>query len=95
MRVTAKGKRVIVGTLGEWVRNYLDEAEITKPGACHLFRHTVATMMLENGADIRYIQELLGHSSITSTQIYTKVTINKLKEVYSRTHPKVNKRGRP
>jgi integrase/recombinase XerD len=56
-------------------------------GACHLFRHTAATLMLENGADIRFIQELLGHADLSSTQIYAQVSIGKLKEVDTRTHP--------
>ena len=47
----------------------MDAAAITKPGSCHLFRHTMATMMLENGADIRYIQAMLGHSSLSTTEI--------------------------
>ena len=58
-----------------------------KPGACHLFRHTAATLMLENGAPVSQIQKLLGHSSITSTHIYTKVTLDKLEEVLKDTHP--------
>ena len=49
-----------------------------------MFRHTMATLMLEGGADIRFIQEMLGHGSITSTQIYTQVALRKLKEVYER-----------
>ncbi|MBI4641489.1 MAG: tyrosine-type recombinase/integrase [Candidatus Tectomicrobia bacterium] len=56
-------------------------------GACHIFRHTMATLMLENGADVRYIQEILGHQQISTTEIYTHVTIQKLKEVYELTHP--------
>jgi integrase/recombinase XerD len=55
--------------------------------ACHLFRHACATHMLENGADIRYIQALLGHEDLSTTEIYTRVSILKLKEVHSRTHP--------
>lgn len=56
-------------------------------GSCHLFRHTVATLMLEAGADIRYIQQLLGHEELSTTQIYTRVTITALRRVYERTHP--------
>lgn len=58
-----------------------------KMGGCHLFRHTVATAMLENGADIRVIQELLGHAKLTTTELYTRVSINLLKQVYAATHP--------
>ena len=69
------------------VRRYLIASEIGKIGGCHLFRHTVATLMLENGADIKVIQQLLGHVKITTTEIYTHVAINLLKQVYSATHP--------
>jgi integrase/recombinase XerD len=69
------------------VRDYFDDAGITKRGSCHLFRHTMATAMLDNGADIRHVQEMLGHSTITSTQRYTHVSIARLKAVHAATHP--------
>lgn len=69
------------------VNKYKRRAGITKPGACNLYRHTTATMMLENGADIRVIQEQLGHADLSTTQIYTQVSIRSLKDVYTRTHP--------
>jgi integrase/recombinase XerD len=58
-----------------------------KKGSMHVWRHTAATLMLEGGADVRVIQEFLGHAHLSSTQIYTKVSIAKLKEVHSKTHP--------
>ena len=69
------------------VRRYLIASGIFKVGGCHLFRHTVATLMLENGADIRVIQQMLGHVKITTTKLYAQVSINLLKQVYSATHP--------
>ena len=54
---------------------------------CHLLRHTAATGMLEGGADIRYVAELFGHARLETTQIYTRVSIDKLTEVHARTHP--------
>ena len=69
------------------VRNYLTKSKIGKTGGCHLFRHTVATLMLENGADIRVIQQMLGHVKLDTTELYTRVSINLLKQVYSATHP--------
>jgi len=62
-------------------------ARVAKTGSCHLFRHTIATLMLENGADIRYIQEMLGHAELTTTQIYTRVSIKQLQAVHALTHP--------
>jgi integrase/recombinase XerD len=69
------------------VRTYLRKSKIGKMGGCHLWRHTVATLMLENGADIRIIQEMLGHSKLATTELYTRVSINLLKQVYLATHP--------
>jgi integrase/recombinase XerD len=65
----------------------LKRAGIQQPGACHLFRHSMATHMLEHGADVRYVQEMLGHAHLNSTQIYTRVSIGKLKAVHSATPP--------
>lgn len=73
--------------LSEMVKKYFYHAQIDKPGACHLFRHAMATHMLENGADIRFIQAMLGHSDLSTTQIYTQVSIEKLREIHTATHP--------
>lgn len=86
------GRRVAESYLGQIVRNYLESADIGKTGSCHMFRHTAATLMLENGADVRFIQAMLGHASLESTQIYTRVSIAKLKEVHEATHPAQRKR---
>jgi integrase/recombinase XerD len=81
------GEELSPNRLSQLVRDYVDAAEIGKRGACHLFRHTMATLMLENGADIRYIQEMLGHVELSTTQIYTQVSIRRLKQVHTLTHP--------
>ena len=73
--------------LTKLVRRYLVKSQIGKVGGCHLWRHTVATLMLEKGADVRIIQELLGHSQLSTTELYTRVSINLLKQVYAATHP--------
>lgn len=65
----------------------IHRAGIDKPGACNLFRHSAATLMHDNGADLLYVQELLGHADISTTQVYTHVTIKKLREIYVKTHP--------
>ncbi len=73
--------------LTQLTRHYLVAAGISKPGACHLFRHSMATAMLEGGADVRFVQEMLGHASLETTQLYTHVSIEKLKAVHTATHP--------
>ena len=66
---------------------YVNKADIGKKGGCHLFRHAMATHMLDNGADIRLIQAILGHVKLETTEVYTRVSIKKLKEVHTLTHP--------
>ena len=73
--------------LTELVRGYVDKADIGKRGACHMFRHTMATLMLEGGADIRFIQAMLGHADLKTTQIYAHVAIRQLQEIHRATHP--------
>jgi integrase/recombinase XerD len=81
--------------LTERIRDYLARSGIQKKGGCHLFRHTTATLMLEGGADIRYIQQMLGHADLSSTQVYTHVAIQQLKAVHELTHPAKMKREDP
>lgn len=85
--LTDYGEALIKGRLSALIKTYLKQAGIDKPGACHLFRHSMATAMLDNGADLRFIQAMLGHADISTTTIYTHVSIRKLQEVYERTHP--------
>ena len=82
-----KGSRLSEQYLGNRVKKYLIQAGIEKSGSCHLFRHSMATTMLENGADIRFVQQMLGHADLSSTQIYTHVSVSKLQEVHEKTHP--------
>jgi integrase/recombinase XerD len=82
-----RGRPFSAKVLTAMARRYLDAAGVTRPGACHLFRHTAATLMLEGGADIRYIQEFLGHADLNTTQLYTHVSITALKAVHERSHP--------
>ena len=85
--LTSRGNSFHPNNLSALVRGYVVAAGITKPGSCHIFRHTAATLMLEGGADVRSIQTLLGHEQLNTTQIYTHVTIQRLREVHERTHP--------
>ncbi|MCA9136292.1 MAG: tyrosine-type recombinase/integrase, partial [Planctomycetales bacterium] len=93
--LTARGNAFHPVTLTQLVRSYLTAAGITKPGSCHMLRHTTATLMLEGGADLRSIQTLLGHASLNTTQIYTHVSIKHLREVHDRTHPGAKDRKPP
>jgi len=85
--LTLSGRPFTRNVLGNRVRRLVGEAGFAGYGACHLFRHTMATLMLEGGADVRYIQEILGHADLSSTEIYTHVSIHKLKAVHTETHP--------
>lgn len=73
--------------VGYAVKFYVDQAKLEKKGSCHLFRHAMATHLLENGADQKIIQQMLGHWHITSTDIYTNMSVRKLKEIHTELHP--------
>ena len=79
-RITDRGVRFILG-------EYLARANFGKRVTPHTFRHSFATHLLDRGADIRAVQELLGHASLSTTQVYTHVGLEKLKKVYRRAHP--------
>jgi integrase/recombinase XerD len=85
--LTLRGARFHPNHLSALVHGYVAAAHLGKRGACHLFRHTMATLMLEGGADIRFIQQMLGHATLTSTQLYTHVSIPQLQAVHAATHP--------
>ena len=82
------GNKLSRNVVWELVRKYAKKAKIKKRVSPHTFRHTCATAMLKNKADIRAVQELLGHESLNTTQIYTRVTINDLKAVHAKCHPR-------
>lgn len=90
--LTGYGTAFNEDVLGRTVRAYILKADIGRTsGGCHLFRHTCATHMLEGGADIRFIQELLGHEKLETTAIYAEVSIKQLQTVHSRCHPAENR----
>lgn len=85
------GRRINTEAVWKTVKKYAFEAGIRKPVTPHSFRVTCATLMLRNGADIRYVQEQLGHKRITSTQIYTRLMPCDLKIIHARCHPRERK----
>jgi integrase/recombinase XerD len=93
--VSRQGGRIGLSALSHLVGGYVIAAGIAKEGACHLFRHTMATLMLENGADLRVIQEILGHATLGTTQVYTHLSIGRLKQVHAATHPAANLGAKP
>jgi integrase/recombinase XerD len=86
--ITKNGRPITFGNLGDIIKRYAKKAGIKTPVTPHSFRHACATHLLKGGADIRYVQELLGHSALTSTQIYTKLDISFLKQAHKKYHPR-------
>ncbi len=83
-----RGGKMHVSNLNDVVQAWAKQAGIKRRVTCHTFRHSVATHLLKGGADIRYIQVLLGHSSLSSTERYTHVEISDLRKVVKRAHPR-------
>jgi integrase/recombinase XerC len=86
--VTNKGKKLYPKYAYLLVNHYLGQASSLDKKSPHVLRHTFATHLMNNGADLNAVKELLGHSSLASTQVYTHNTIEKLKDVYKKAHPK-------
>lgn len=86
--LNSRGGRISRQSAWQMVLEAADTAGITEHVSPHVFRHSYATHLLDGGADIRVVQELLGHASVTTTQIYTLITIDKVRESYSMAHPR-------
>ena len=87
-----RGGRLSRQTMWKIVSEAAQRANISTEVSPHSLRHSYATHLLDGGADVRVVQELLGHASVTTTQIYTLVTIDKLRENYSSAHPRAKKK---
>ncbi len=86
--VTAKGERMPVRQVQLMLKRYLALAELPMDLTPHKLRHSYATHLLNAGADLRLVQELLGHAQLATTQVYTHVSVARLKEVYAKAHPR-------
>jgi integrase/recombinase XerD len=86
--LNSRGSRISRQSAWQMVLDAADSAGITEHVSPHVFRHSYATHLLDGGADIRVVQELLGHASVTTTQIYTLITIDKVRESYALAHPR-------
>ena len=86
--LNSRGSRISRQSAWQMVLDAAEAAGVTEHVSPHVFRHSYATHLLDGGADIRVVQELLGHASVTTTQIYTLITIDKVRESYSMAHPR-------
>ncbi|ABM09923.1 MULTISPECIES: site-specific tyrosine recombinase XerD [Micrococcaceae] len=86
--LNARGGRISRQSAWTILKTAAEKANITKDVSPHTLRHSFATHLLEGGADVRVVQELLGHASVTTTQVYTLVTADTLREVYAAAHPR-------
>lgn len=85
--LSRRGTRIRPTRLTERLHRYVTASGVGKPGSVHLFRHTMATLMHDAGCDIRDLQAMLGHAQLSTTEIYTHVSIERLKAVHTKTHP--------
>ena len=88
--LSKRGRKMSIDTLPDIIGRCKARTKITKKIGAHTFRHSFATHLLLRGIDLRSLQELLGHNSIETTQVYTHLNLKDLKRVYSKTHPREN-----
>lgn len=91
--INLRGRRITQRGIALIVEKYVRKSGMAKKISPHTFRHSFATHLIDNGADIRIVQEMLGHESLSTTQIYTHMGIEKLRNVYKNAHPHAGKHG--
>ena len=87
MFVNFRGRKLTARGVFYILRKRLREKGIAKPAGPHTLRHSFATHLLDRGADLRVVQELLGHASLSTTQVYTHLSLDSLKDTYVKAHP--------
>ena len=93
--VSYTGKQMDTNTLNALMRKYAKAAKVKKHVTCHVWRHTCATHLVQNQANIRHVQEMLGHRSLATTERYLSLTIADLKEAHARCHPREQENRKP
>jgi integrase/recombinase XerC len=89
--VNNKANKVDENFVYRVINNYFSDATTKEKKSPHMLRHSFATHLLENGADINSIKELMGHASLASTQVYAQINLKELKKVYQKAHPRMKK----
>ena len=94
MFLNKRGRRLTTRSVGRLLEKYISQSGLDRLTTPHTLRHSFATHLLDGGADLRSVQELLGHKSLTTTQIYPHVSTKRLRETYETAHPHAAKNGR-